>query len=101
MDPHDEPMFSQGEAPAPEGADEGSVHEFDLDSAEEQEAEEWLERNVAEHEAHMPPPVSDAPVSGSILGLSAPAQLEETYTYDEPAAETEQFSSWLSGLKKK
>ncbi len=80
VDPNDEPFFATRSA-SPQNQ-EGTVHELDLDSPEEQEAEEWLERNVAEHEAHMPPPPTRS--TGSILNLSAP--VASTH-YEEPVTE--------------
>ncbi|ABF42904.1 Sel1 [Candidatus Koribacter versatilis Ellin345] len=83
VDPNDEPMFAEGSVEQ----QEGTVHEFDLDSPEEKEAEEWLERTVAEHEAHMPPPRTETP--GSILNLSAPVESVASERLEEPPVEQE------------
>ena len=86
LKPQSEPVYQEQTLRQPESSpvpvndvpveaaeeEESRVHEIDLDSPEEAEAERWLEQTAAEHESRMPPPVSSAPTSGSILGLSAP-----------------------------
>lgn len=113
VDPNDEPMF------AADAEAQGSVHEFDLESAEEQEAEEWLERNVAEHEAHMPSPsngsqhlqplVQPEPETEEFVEAVAieppteppiepPARRDPFFTFDEdPPQEENRYDNNVSG----
>ena len=88
VDPHDEPMFANGTTvPAEEPT--GFVHELNLQgqtlqAPEEREADEWLDRTVAEHEAHMPPPPpTHLSSSGSILGLNTAPPVEHSYAVEE------------------
>lgn len=66
VDPQDEPLFSDA---TPETAND-SIHV--MKTAEEREREEWARKAQEEREAYRPTLASNAPVSGSILGLTAP-----------------------------